>query len=76
MQTDGNSGGFVVQHEHNLGGNVDDVKFIGLYRTWQDAEAAIERARLQPGFREHPDGFSIDFYAFGEDHWREGFVTV
>lgn len=65
---------FVVQHEHEWCER-DEVKFIGVYATQSDAEAAISRVVLQPGFRDWPDGFSIDEYHLGKDHWTEGFVT-
>lgn len=64
---------FVLQHSYNLDG-CDETKFIGVYRTPETAEAAIVRLRAQPGFRMHPDDFTIDRYDLDEDHWTEGFV--
>jgi hypothetical protein len=52
------------------------AKLIGVYRTEEDATAAIGRVRDQPGFRDHPDGFQIDRYPLNMDHWAEGFITV
>ena len=52
------------------------MKLIGIYRTEDDARAAIARLVVQPGFRDMPDGFHMDRYAVGKDHWTEGFVTV
>ena len=49
---------------------------IGVYATVADAEAAIVRLRVQPGFRDWPEGFSVDPYEVGVDEWREGFVCV
>lgn len=49
---------------------------IGVYVTLADAQAAVERLRHQPGFRDWPDGFSIDEYELGFDHWIEGFATA
>ncbi len=66
---------FVVQHEYELADH-DEVKFIGVYATREDAERAVERIKQQPGFRDFPDGFCIDDYEVGKDHWTEGFVTV
>ncbi len=66
---------FILQHEHEWCER-DDVKFIGVYATHFDAEAAIERLRDQPGFRDWPDGFSIGECEIGVDHWTEGFVTM
>jgi homoserine kinase type II len=64
---------YVVQHSYEHAGR-DEVKFIGVYSTRQSAEAAVERTRKLPGFREHPDDFHIDEYALDEDSWTEGFI--
>ena len=66
---------FVVQHEHELDG-CDEVKFIGVYSTKERARAAVDRAKPLSGFRDHPDGFSVDPYEVDMDHWTDGFVTV
>ena len=66
---------YVLQHEHDWCGD-DEVKFIGVYAVPADAEAAIRRLRGQPGFRDWPEGFSIDRYEIGVDHWVEGFATM
>ncbi len=47
-----------------------------MYETREEAEAATERTRLKPGFRNWPDGFTVDEYTLGEDHWTEGFAKV
>ena len=77
---------FVLQHCHVMLTDEDNIKLIGVYATRKDAEAAIERVRLQPGFMDHPqiadpdsddrNGFYIDEYAIGEDHWTDGYLTV
>ena len=66
---------FVVQHEHELDG-CDKVKFIGVYSSDERARAAVDRAKGLSGFRDHPDGFSVDPYEVDMDHWTEGFITV
>jgi hypothetical protein len=66
---------FVVQHQHYLDG-CDEVKFIGVYSTAQRGRAAVARAKRLPGFRDHPDGFSVDAYQVDKTHWVEGFKTV
>ena len=53
---------------------IDDEKFIGAYRTEEDAVAAIERLRNKPGFRHFPEGFQIVKYELNKDNWTEGFV--
>jgi len=67
---------FVVQHEHELPGYRDMGKSIGVYETREDADRAVERLKQEAGFRDHPDGFSVDEYEVGKDHWTGGFVTV
>ena len=66
---------FVVQHEHEAANGCDEVKFIGVYATQEEADKAIERVRLKPGFINHPKGFSVNAYEVGQDHWMDGFFT-
>jgi hypothetical protein len=66
---------FVVQHEYEWCGR-DEVKFIGVYVTRSDAEAAVARLRLQPGFRDWPEGFLVEECTLGQDQWAEGFSTM
>ncbi len=66
---------YLLWHVHTLEGR-DDEKLIGAYRTRQDAEAAIERLRNKPGFKETSNGFSIDKYVLNRDSWDEGFVRA
>jgi hypothetical protein len=54
---------------------IDHEILIGVYASHADANAAIERVKDQRGFRDYPDGFEIDEYEIGKDHWTEGFVT-
>ena len=66
---------YVLQHEYEQWG-VDNVKFIGVYSTYQEAETAIKRLLPQPGFRNWPKGFTIDSYELNVDHWVEGFDVI
>ncbi len=67
---------FVVQHVHTREGDVEDVKFIGVYSSRAKADAAVARLSRLPGFCDAPDGFHIDEYRLDQDHWAEGYVTV
>jgi hypothetical protein len=49
---------------------------IGVYLNKIACDQAIDRLKVQPGFRDYPEGFEVDGYVVGEDHWREGFVSV
>ena len=77
---------FVVQHLHTLPHGEDDVKMIGVYATREDAIRATWRLASQPGFCDLPQvvdhdstddmqGFHVDEYVIGKDHWQEGYVT-
>lgn len=66
---------FIVQHERPENDEYwEDVKLIGAFSSKGAAEAAIEQLRKQPGFRDFPDGFSVDEYALNEFAWEEGFA--
>jgi hypothetical protein len=67
-------GVFILHHVKD--GDDAEAKLIGAYSTKSAAQRAITRLRSQPGFREYPDSFSMEFYGLDEDNWREGFVTV
>lgn len=66
---------FLVTHEYERDGQ-DHSKIIGIYATLESAEAAVQRARQRPGFRDYPEAFVIDRYTLDKDEWAEGFVTV
>ena len=64
---------FVLHHVRADDEYGDDAKLIGVYRARKTADAAIARLSNQPGFRDHPAGFSVDEYPLDKDHWTEGF---
>jgi hypothetical protein len=66
---------FLLWHVHSLGA-VNDEKLIGVYSSEGSAKQAIDRVVTAPGFRECPEGFSIEGYELGKDHWTEGYSTV
>ena len=67
---------FVVQHSRQISNDREDVKLIGVYGSQERAQEAVDRLRLVEGFRDHPNGFSIDRYIVDQDHWTQGFSTV
>ena len=67
---------FLLWHERELPGDEEDAKLIGVYSTKELAEAAQKRAAQLPGFRDTPEGFTIDSCEVDRDEWCEGFVTV
>jgi hypothetical protein len=66
---------FVLQHSYSVGDR-EEVKLIGVYASLAEAEAAVSRLVDQPGFRDYADGFNIDAYEIGQDHWQEGFASI
>jgi hypothetical protein len=66
---------FILQHSYEKG-LCDETKMIGAYSSRNEAENAIARLSLQPGFNEKPECFCIDEYELDMDHWTEGYVTV
>jgi hypothetical protein len=55
----------------------DDTELlIGVYRTQEAANAAINRLRGRPGFRDYPEGFNVYEQILDKDHWEEGFARV
>jgi len=67
---------YVLQHAHELENGTEDVKFIGVYSSRENAEAAISRLSQAPGFSAAPAGFHIDEYQVDKDQWVEGYSTL
>jgi hypothetical protein len=67
---------YVLQHVHSWEDGEEDVKFIGVYSSRENAQAAIARLSQAPGFSEAPSGFHIDEYQVDRDHWVEGYSTL
>ena len=67
---------FLVEHLHFLEDGEESVKTIGIYSTREKARQAVERLRMQPGFRDAPDGFVIDLYWIDQDGWEGGYITL
>ncbi len=67
---------YVLQHVHELEDGAEDVKFIGVYSSRENAEAAIIRLAQAPGFSEAVAGFHIDEYQVDKDQWVEGYSTL
>lgn len=65
---------FILWHSHEIDGDVDE-KLIGVYRTHEDAEAAIGRLKGKPGFADTPSGFEIHESVLGRDGWTEGYIS-
>lgn len=60
---------FLLFHTHDLGEGETDDKLIGVYASLADAQQAHARTAVLEGLRDAPEGFVIDPYEIGMDHW-------
>jgi hypothetical protein len=67
---------YVLQHVHVINDDEENVKLIGVYSSHDTAHAALERTKLLPGFKDAPDGFTLDKYTIDEDNWTDGYITA
>ncbi|MFF3223684.1 hypothetical protein ACFYV7_12905 [Nocardia suismassiliense] len=67
---------YLLQHYYELPNGAERLRTIGAYATEVDAQRAIERASILPGFRDRPDDFHILRHPLNKDHWTEGFFTA
>ncbi len=67
---------YVLQHVHSVDDGAEDVKFIGVYSSRENAQVAIGRLSRAPGFSDAPGGFHIDEYQIDKDQWVEGYSTL
>lgn len=47
-----------------------DVKCIGFFESLEIAQAALEKVKDQPGFRDWPDNFRIDELELDKIDWK------
>jgi homoserine kinase type II len=67
---------YILWHTHTLSKDREDNKVIGLYVSEDAAKQAQARVAGQPGFSSQPEGFEINAYEVGKDHWTEGYLTM
>lgn len=67
---------YLLWHLHETEFGDEDNKFIGAYSTRENAQAAIEQLKDQPGFKDHPEEFKIYARTLDKTSWREGFITI
>ncbi len=68
------AGAFAVFHDYEDEDGDEQIKFIGIFATKENAEAAVDALKKMPGFADYPLGFSINFHPFDRIGWSEGFV--
>jgi homoserine kinase type II len=52
----------------------EKIKILGIFSSAVTAQAALERAKQLPGFRDYPSGLSIEAHEIGRIWWEEGFI--
>ena len=62
---------YLLWHIHPVD---EDEKLIGVFKTREDADAAVLKLRDKPGFKDTLVGFSVDEYHMNRTHWEDGFV--
>ncbi len=67
---------FDLWYEREYPDRDDTLLHIGIYRTEEDATAAVDRLHDRPGFRDWPQGFRIHQITLNRDGWTEGFGTA
>jgi hypothetical protein len=65
---------YLLWHIHDLG-DEEDWKFVGVYSSPKEVDAARARVARLPGFRDTPEHFRVEEVTLNEDQWTEGFVT-
>ena len=64
---------FLVHHIRELGDDAEEVKFVGVFSDIEKAQAAIDKIKSEPGFRDFPNGFSLEAHTLNRVGWSEGF---
>jgi hypothetical protein len=67
---------FLLGHDFSTNAQPDNGRYIGAYSSRSRAEVAKHRIAQLPGYKDFPDGFTIDEYRLGEDHWTSGFAKL
>jgi len=63
---------FVLHHSYGTSQS-ETYKLLGVFSSHASAHEAMFNALRLPGFRDYPDGFSVDEYIVDERCWPEGF---
>ena len=68
---------FVLEHalykDDDKNNDIEDYKLIGVFATEQQAQTAMSQLKMQPGFKDYPNGFHIDAYPLNQVNWSSGF---
>jgi hypothetical protein len=64
-----------TNYDEDLQGG-EDSKLIGVYSSYEKANATKMRSEILPGFRDQKAGFEIVEYELDKDERNEGFATL
>jgi len=67
---------YALWHIYELNEGEDESKLCGIFSTKAAALEAQATLTTQPGFRLHPDAFSIAKTLLNKPEWVEGFSTA
>lgn len=65
-----------LHHVHEQPDGCEDIKQIGIFASEGEARAAVEKVKLEPGFREYPNDFVLGEVSLGYVAFEQGFVTI
>ncbi len=65
---------YILEHIYELE-EVDQIKFIGVFSSYENAELAIDKLKGLPGFKNFPiECFQISENIIDNIGWPEGFI--
>ena len=67
---------YILHHIHEFENNQENIKLIGVFSSKEKALKVLANHKILPGFKDAPNGFSIDEYTIDRIGWTEGFVTI
>lgn len=66
---------FILNH-WNKSEDLDSLKLIDVYSSYEEAKLAIKRLINKNGFKSNPAGFHIEEYEINKDPWTKGFASM
>lgn len=66
---------YLLEHGYEQG-DIDIVKYLGVFSSRQNAEEALEKYKTLPGFCDMPDDLHIYEIVLDFMEWSEGFITI
>lgn len=67
---------YILHHGRDLEDGHEDIKILGIFSSESKASELVKKYKKMPGFKDSPDGFSINKYIIDKSEWTEGFTTL